>query len=106
MLILISFDIFQRVRDVAHTIEISIVMIRVLRIVYRCVGRRVDNRQYQSATVSTRTGGNGAFVVAVGVGYIAAYVQPLGDFGIKRSTEIVACEFGCLNNPTLVGISA
>ena len=106
VLILIAFDILQRVRDVAHAVEIGIVMVRVLGIVNRRVGRRVDNRQYQSAAVGTRTRGNGAFVVAVGVGYVAAYVQPLGDFRIKRGAEVVTCEFGCLNYPPLIRISA
>ena len=43
VLVLVALDVLQRVRNIAHTVEIRVVIIRIIYIINRSVRRRVNN---------------------------------------------------------------
>ena len=59
--VLRTCDVLQRTGDV-HTVEVGIILSRVLRIPDGCVGRGIDHRHQHAATVGTVTGNDTAAI--------------------------------------------
>ena len=89
----------------AQAVEAVVVLLGVLRIPYRRIGRGVDDGEDDAGAVRARTGDD-AVVPVVGIGHVGAHGEPLVHVHVEARTDVVAAGVGHLDDTLLVGVAA